>query len=120
MKDREIKEFILNELSKFEFKKYTQGFKYLNEAIYICIKDINSLDNLTKYVFPKIGRKYNKSWLKVKWCMEQVIQTMYNNTSMDVLCSYFNIDSNMKISLKFIIYTVVCKYENYLYKNNLI
>ena len=118
MNDRKIRNFILNELSQFKFRTYTQGFKYLCEAIYICIKDINALDNLTKFVFPKVGEKYNKSALRVKWCMEQVIQTMYNNTSIEILCNYFNIESNMKISLKFIIYTVVCKYENYLYKKS--
>ena len=48
----------------FNFKKQTKGFKYLCDTIFIyCIKDENALDNLTKYVFPKIAVKYNEKSL---------------------------------------------------------
>ena len=107
-----IEKFILEELDKFNFRKYTKGFKYLKECIYICILDEDALDNLTKKVFPKIAKKYNeKSYLNVKWCIDQVINTMYNNTKLDVISNYFNLDYNLKPSLKFIVYTIVCKYN---------
>lgn len=112
MNEKQIKDFILKELSNFQFKKYSKEFKYLNEAILICIKDIELLDNLTKNVFPKIAKEYNeKSWYNIKWCIEQSIKTMYNNTKISILCNYFNIEENIKPSLKFIIYTIVCKYN---------
>ena len=59
MNDNDIKKFIYNELSKFNFKRETKGFKYLCDAIFICIKDENALDNLSKNVFPQIAKKYN-------------------------------------------------------------
>lgn len=114
-----ILNFIFKELSKFNFKKQTKGFKYLCDAILICIKDENALDNLSKYVFPKIAKRYNeKTPYNVKWCIEQVIKTMYNNTEIEVICNYFNIDMNTKISLKFIVYTIVRNY-NYSINQNL-
>ena len=86
MNDNDIKKFIYNELSKFNFKRETKGFKYLCDAIFICIKDENALDNLSKNVFPQIAKKYNeKSFFKVKWCIEQVLKTMYNNTKISTL-----------------------------------
>ena len=104
--------FIYNELSKLNFKKQTKGFKYLCDTIFICIKDENVLDNLTKYVFPKIATKYNeKSLYNVKWCIDQVIKTMYNNTEIKTICNYFNIEENEKISLKSLVYTIVCNYN---------
>lgn len=113
MKEYEMKKFISNELSKFYFKKYTKGFKYLNEAILICIKDENAIDNLEKNVFTKIASIHNeKSALNVKWTIEQIIKTMYNNTSANILSNYFNIDKYLKPTTKFIIYTIVCKYNN--------
>ena len=113
MEDKQIKNFIHNELSNFNFKMYTKGTRYLEEAIYICIKEDNAIENLTKNVFHRIALKHNeKSYLSVKWCIEQVLKTMYNNTKMDVICNYFNIDENLKPSLKFIIYTISCKYTN--------
>lgn len=112
MKERKIRDFIYKELSKFKFKKYTKGFKYLEEAIYICITDLDAIENLSKNVFPKITQKYNeKSSLHVKWCINQVVNTMYNNTEIDLICKYFNVDINLKPSLKFIIYTIVCKFN---------
>ena len=70
MNDKEIKEFILNELLKFKFRVYSKGFKYLVEAIFLCIKNQDYINNLSKYVFPKIAYKHHeKSELNVKWCM---------------------------------------------------
>lgn len=112
MDDKKTKEFISNELSKFNFRKYTKGFRYLNEAIYVCIKDVDAIENLHKNVFPVIAKKYKeKSPLNVKWCIEQCLKTMYNNTEENKICKYFNIEENIKPSLKCIIYTVLCKYE---------
>lgn len=110
--NNETKDFILKELSNFSFKRYTKGFKYLNEAIYLCIEDNEAMNNLQKRVFTNIAKRYNeKSPLNVKWCIEQSIRTMYNNTEMKKLCEYFNVNENTKPSLKSIIYTIVCKYE---------
>lgn len=112
MEEKAIKKFIIEELSNFKFKMYTKGVKYLIEAIYICIANEDAIENLTKNVFNQIAIKYNeRSYLSVKWCIEQVIKTMYNNTEMNIICEYFNIEENLKPSLKFIIYTIVCKYK---------
>ena len=112
MDNKEIESFTLKELSIFNFKKYTKGFKYLTESIILCIENPDLLDNLYKNVFPTIAKKYNeKSALNVKWCIEQAIRTMYNNTKISILCNYFDIDENIKPSLKFIIYTIVRKYQ---------
>lgn len=112
MEDKQIKDFISNELLNFQFKRCSKGFRYLCEVILLCIKDVDLLDNLTKNVFPKIAKKYNeKSLYNVKWCIEQVIKTMYNNTEISILCNYFKIEESIKPSLKFIIYTIVCKYN---------
>lgn len=112
MNEKRIKRYIQNELSRFEFKKYTKGYRYLVETIYLSIKDNCAIENLTKNVFPQIADKYNeKSYLNVKWCIEQVVNTMYNNTKVDILCSYFHIDSKIKPSVKFIVYTIMCNYE---------
>lgn len=116
MEEYKVRNFISKELSNFAFKRGTKGLKYLKEAIYICITETDAIENLTKFVFPKIANKYKeKSYFHVKWCINQVINTMYNNTEIHKICNYFNLDENLKPSLKFIIYTIVCKYN----KNNI-
>ena len=117
--EKKINSFIKNELSQFYLKKQTKGFKYLCNAIYICIKNEDALDNLTKNVYPQIAERYKeKSPYNVKWCIEQVIKTMYNNTEISILCKYFDIEENLKPSVKFIIYTIVCNSNNRYVKSN--
>lgn len=112
MKNKEIENFVYNELSRFKFKKSTKGYKYLCETIIMCINEENSIDNLSKSIFPKIAIKYNeKTANNVKWCIEQVIKTMYNNTNSNLICEYFSIEEDTKPSLKSIVYTIMCKYK---------
>lgn len=112
MKDIEIKKFITGELCNFEFIRISMGYRYLIDAILICIKDPNAIDNLNQNVFPKIAEKYNvTSYIHIKWCIEQLIKTMYNNTNSKVMSDYFMLDEDKKPTLKYIIYTIVTKYE---------
>lgn len=112
MDEKEIKEFVLNQLSNFNFRRYSKGFRYLNDAIFLCIKNSNAIDNLYKNVFPVIANQYGeKSLLVVKYSMEQSIRTMYNNTELYKICEYFNLEENIKPSLKLIIYTIVRNYQ---------
>lgn len=112
MKDVEIKEFIKKELGNFQFIRISMGYRYLVDAIFICIKDQNALNNLNQNVFPKLAEKYNAlSYIHIKWCIEQSIRTMYNNTDSKILSKYFNLDEDKRPSLKYLIYTIVSKYE---------
>lgn len=116
MEETKVKKYIIKELLKFKFKRQTKGFKYLIETIYLAIIEPDRIDNLKKDIFPKVAEKYNeKSYLNVKWCIDRVIVTMYNNTEMKIICKYFDLDENIKPSLKFIVYTIMTKYQN---KNN--
>lgn len=113
MEDKKIREFIVKELLKFEFKRCTKGYKYLTETIFICIKNNDNMDNLTKNVFTKLAKKYNeKTFFNIKWCIEQSLKTMFNNTKISIVSEYFNLDENLKPSLKFFVYTIVCNYYN--------
>lgn len=112
MEKKIIKEFVLKELAKFKLKGGSKGYKYLLETIYMCILNNDNLDNLSQSVFPVIAQKYKeKSANHVKWCIDKIIQTMYNNTDMKVIANYFGLDYNVKPSLKFVVYTIVCNYN---------
>lgn len=112
MEDEEIKKYIFEELSKLEFTKNSKGFIYLNEAIFLCIKNIGFVSNLKKNVYPYIVQKYNESSIaNVKGCIEQAVKAMYNNTKTEIMQKYFYIDKNEKPSLKLIICMVMNKYE---------
>lgn len=113
MEEKKIRTFINSELLKFNFRRCTKGYKYLNETIYMCIKNLDNIDNLNKNVFNQIAIKFNeKSFYNVKWCIEQSLKTMINNTRLNIICEYFKIDENIRPSLKFFVYTIVCNFYN--------
>ena len=119
MNKTEMKRFIVNELNKFSFNRYTKGFRYLCETIFICINDEEKMNNLSKNVYPIIAKKHKeKNSTKIKWCIEQVLKTMYNNTDNRIICNYFSIQENKKPSIKLVVYTIVCKYEWSNFNNN--
>ena len=112
MEDEEIKKYIFEELSQLEFAKYSKGFTYLNEAIFLCIKNIGFVNKLKKNVYTYIAQKYDESSDDhVKSCIEQSIKTMYNNTKPEKLQEYFYLKKYEKTSLKLIICMVMNKYE---------
>ncbi len=113
MEEKKVKEFISKELLKFNFIRCTKGYKYLKESILLCINNIDNMENLNKNIFTQIAIKYNeKSFFNVKWCIEQSLKTMINNTKISVISTYFNLDENIRPSVKFFIYTIVSKYYN--------
>jgi len=114
MEDIKIREYIFKELSDLKFVKCSKGYKYLNEAILMCIKDMSIANNLSKNVYTVIAEKYKEaSPRNVKGCMEQAINTMFNNTKPEILYKHFYTEKYEKPTLKLIIWVVVNKYEWY-------
>lgn len=108
-----IKEYINKEMSLFKIKPYSKSYKYLVDAIYICILDEDAIENIAKNVYPKIAKKYElNSIYKVKWNLENAIDTIYCDTKSDIICDYFKIDIYQKITVKLFIYTIITKYFN--------
>lgn len=106
-----LREDILREMHLFKFNVTTKGYKYLIDTIEICIKDENAIENLEKNVFSILAEKYKLDKKdKVKWCINQVFETMLKNTDMKIITEYFNISEKEKLSVKNFIYTVVYKY----------
>lgn len=112
MEDKQIREYIFKQLKELEFVRSSKGFTYLNEAIFLCIKNECSTNNLTKNVYTVIANKYKeRSPKNVKGCIEQSINTMYNNTNQKLLNKYFYVSEYQKPTLKFIICMIVNKYR---------
>lgn len=112
MEDVKMKEYIFKELSDLKFVRCSKGYTYLNEAILMCIKNVNLANNLSKNVYTAIAKKYNeKSPRNVKGCIEQTINTMFNNTKPETLYKHFYTDKYEKPTLKLIIWVIVNRYE---------
>lgn len=113
MEKNKIKIYIFKELSNLKFKKETKGFRYLVDAIYLTILDDELIENLTQKLYKKIAKHYEiENSKRIKWCIEETINSMYRNTKQYKINQYFNLENNEKPTPKFVIYTIACKYLN--------
>lgn len=59
MEDKRIIDEIVLQLSNFRFSRYSMAYQYLIDAIYIVVKDRNTMRDLKDYVYLPIAKRYN-------------------------------------------------------------
>ena len=107
MDTEEIKKYINKELKQFKIKQYSKGYKYL------CILNEDAIENMSQNVYPRVAQKFKvKNTKRVKWTLENAINTIYRDTEINKICKYFDIDIEQKLTVKFFIYTIISKYFN--------
>lgn len=108
----EDKDEIINkiklELKKLSFRESYRGFKYLVECIYevYILKDFYNV-NLSKEIFPKIAKKYNKSIECVHSNIKQAMKIMYYDCDKNTLMEYFKYVEEEKPKLKELIERII-------------
>ena len=110
MKNKNIDEYINIELNKFKFNKTSLGYKYLKKAIEIGIKDEMLIENLNNGLYEKMQNEFKIDKKRIKWNIEKSLDSMYINTNMKQIMSYFYISECEKITPKLFITALV---ENY-------
>ncbi len=107
--NEDIDKKILNEMLFLNYNISLKGTKYLIDAIKYVYDNRNYLDNLEKFVYPKIAQKYNEKLCNIKCRIGKATMLMYCNCEIEKLKEYFNLDVDIKPKLKTIIDTIVRK-----------
>ncbi len=82
--EKNIRDFIKKELSVYEFNKASRGYKYLEDSIFIAIKNPDLLMNMEKNLFLAVSKMYKDTkLLNVKWSIEKLIKSSYKYTNED-------------------------------------
>ena len=108
-KDENIDKKILNEMLFLKYNPSLKGTKYLIETIKCVYENIDYLDNLEKFVYPKVAQKYNEKLCNIKCRIGKATMHMYYNCEIDKLKEYFNLDIDTKPKIKTVIDTIVRK-----------
>lgn len=103
---------IKNELEYIGYNLSYIGTKYLAECIYLAYTNINSLNCLSKKVYPIIAKKYNKPIDNIKCNISIATNAMFYDCSEKRLISYFNLCTISKPKPKQVIYTIINKLNN--------
>ena len=103
-----IKKKINHELEKLHFNFSYIGTKYLNECIYELYNSNNTdYENLSKNIYPIIGKRYNKSANTIYCDIKQSVKAMYYDCEEKTINEYFKYSYFMKPKLKEIIFTIL-------------
>lgn len=108
-KAKDIDERILNELLFLNYNISLKGTKYLIDTIKYVYYDRDYLDNLEKFVYPKVSQKYNEKLCNIKCRIGKATMLMYYNCEIEKLKDYFNLDIDIKPKIKTVIDTIVRK-----------
>lgn len=112
----EIKSFIMNELLYLDYDISHKGTKYLIDAIdIIFIRGDSLIENLSKYVYPIIAKRYNQSVNNIKCNIIRATEIMYYNCSEKKFLDYFLVSTLHKPNIKTVINIILSKiHEKYI------
>lgn len=110
-KDEMIDKKILDEVLYLGYDVSHKGTKYLVEAVKYVFNDEYSLDNLEKFVYPIIAKKYHDTSYNIKSRIHKETNLMYYNCEIRKLKSYFKMDLDMKPRIKTVITMIINNIE---------
>lgn len=106
-----IREFINKEMEKFNFNRNTNSYKYLQDAIFQVISNMDWNFELEKDIYKKVAKTNNrKNEFVIKWNIEKLMESMYTNTKCTIIQHYFNFTEDIKPTTKLFIRTIATKY----------
>ena len=112
IKENNIKEYIQEELKKFNFNKETEAYKYLEETIFEILYNDKIKFELENDIYIKVARMNQKNPIQIKWSIDKMIDVMCINTSYDIIKEYFDFNEYKKPTTKVFIKHIVENFEN--------
>lgn len=86
------------------------GFNYLKDAIELCLNNKETLNSITKVLYPTIAEKYNTTPSRVERAIRHAIETSWDKIDGDTYHDVFFNEVERLTNSKYIAY--VCNYIN--------
>lgn len=106
-KDANLTNKIINEMLYLGYDISHKGTKYLIDTIKYVYSNPNSLDNLEKYVYHNVARKYEETVYNIKCRINKANTFMYCNCKIERLKEYFKFDIDTKPKIKTVITMII-------------
>lgn len=101
--------FVKRELEKMGCDFRYKGTYYLLDVILQVWMNKDDVQNFQKDIYPLIGKKYNKTVQSIKNSINNMIDHIYEDDNLEKMQIYFNINEDIKINIKQIVYKVLSK-----------
>lgn len=101
---------IVQELESIGYKFKYKGSHYLADTILLMFERQDSMvDNLQTHIYPIVAEKYNKTIINIKSSINKATECMYCECNTKTLENYFHFSSDIKPTVKQVIFTVINK-----------
>ena len=105
--EENIRQKIISELIYLGYDISHKGTQYLVSTLEYIVINNDSTDNLEKYVYPKIAKRYNDKPNNIKSRINNETNAMYYNCEVNRLKKYFHLDYDTKPKVKFVINMII-------------
>lgn len=104
LSDKKLRKFLFN----LNFNIYSDGTRYLIDAINIAYQNPNLLNKI-KDIYSIISTQYSISENTVKWSIRNSIEVMNRNTSDEIIYKKLKVNGYRKVTPKFFIPLIVSR-----------
>lgn len=104
-----IKTKIINELQTIGYNLSHNGTHYIAESVLLIAAFNYDAENLSKNIYPKVSKIYNKSLNNIKTNIITATDAAYKNIDAIILKKYLKIPNNIKPTAKMVINAVLQK-----------
>lgn len=80
---------ITDTLREIGIPAHILGYRYVREAIMIAVNDPTITSQITKVLYPKIGKKFNTTSSRAERAIRHAIEDAWDRGNPDVFCKYF-------------------------------
>lgn len=85
----EIEMKVTNIIHQIGVPAHIKGYQYLREAIIMTINDMESINAITKVLYPSVAKKFHTTSSRVERAIRHAIEVAWDRGDVDVLQEYF-------------------------------
>ena len=83
------KGYVTNIIHEIGIPAHIKGYHYLREAIMMAVEDSQSLDSITKILYPSIAKKFQTTSSRVERAIRHAIEVAWSRGKMDTIDELF-------------------------------
>ena len=96
-RDLDIEMRVTNIIHEIGVPAHIKGYQYLRDAITMTVNDMNTINAITKYLYPTVAKKYKTTSSRVERAIRHAIEVAWDRGDVEVLNSFFGYTvSNVK------------------------
>lgn len=80
---------VTNIIHEIGVPAHIKGYQYLREAIIMTVKDMETINAITKVLYPTVAKKYNTTSSRVERAIRHAIEVAWDRGDIEVLNNFF-------------------------------